>query len=103
MVIVDDLELFISYEQFEELSKVLDYPTFDFTDKQKEAFTSLLSAITTLVEITTGVDKIKEDPQDNRILECAMVADADFIISGDEHLLSVKKLGRTKIKSAATF
>ena len=33
------------------------------------------------------VNAIKEDPDDNRILECALAARADMIVSGDGHLL----------------
>jgi predicted nucleic acid-binding protein len=33
------------------------------------------------------VNAVKEDPDDNRILECALAAGADMIISGDGHLL----------------
>lgn len=36
---------------------------------------------------------IAQDPADNRILECALAAGADFIVSGDKHLL---RLGRFK-------
>jgi putative PIN family toxin of toxin-antitoxin system len=33
------------------------------------------------------VDAVKDDPDDNRILECALAAGADVIVSGDGHLL----------------
>ena len=33
------------------------------------------------------VNAVREDPDDNRILECALAADADTIVSGDGHLL----------------
>ena len=33
------------------------------------------------------VNAVKEDPDDNRILECALAAGADLIVSGDGHLL----------------
>ena len=33
------------------------------------------------------VNAVKEDPNDNRIIECALAADADLIVSGDGHLL----------------
>jgi uncharacterized protein len=35
-VIDGEIELFISYDQFDELSRVLDYPKFDFTDEQRQ-------------------------------------------------------------------
>jgi len=33
------------------------------------------------------VNAVKEDPDDNRILECALAAGTDLIVSGDGHLL----------------
>jgi putative PIN family toxin of toxin-antitoxin system len=98
-----DVELFISYSQFEELSRVLDYPKFGFTEEQKSRFKALISAIATFVQPTTELDIVKDDPSDNRILECALVAKVDVIISGDEHLLSLGRLGRTKIMTASNF
>jgi putative PIN family toxin of toxin-antitoxin system len=103
MVVRGEIELFTSREQFEELSRVLDYPKFEFSDKQKVGFKSLLSSVASFVETATELDIIKEDPTDNRILECAMVADVDFIVSGDEHLLSIKKFGRIEILTASEF
>jgi uncharacterized protein len=33
------------------------------------------------------VSEIKNDPDDDRILECALAANADAVVSGDRHLL----------------
>ena len=39
-------------------------------------------------EATEDLDVIEEDPADNRILECALAADAEFLVTGDKkHLL----------------
>ena len=35
------------------------------------------------------VNAVREGPDDNRILECALAADADVIVSGDRHLLKL--------------
>jgi putative PIN family toxin of toxin-antitoxin system len=96
-VIDGEIELFISHEQFEELARVLDYPKFDFTEEQKARFMALISAIATFVEPKRRLNIVKADPSDNRILEYAQVADVDFIVSGDEHLLHLGNLGRTKM------
>lgn len=37
------------------------------------------------------ISAIKEDPTDNYILACAISSQASFIISGDRHLLKLKK------------
>jgi len=96
------LELYLSYEQFEELSRVLEYPKFDFTEEQKMRFKALISSVATFVQ-PIELDVIKADPADNRVLECALVAKLDFIISGDDHLLSIRRFGRAKIMTASNF
>jgi predicted nucleic acid-binding protein len=37
-----------------------------------------------------ALDVIHDDPDDNRILECAVAGHADVIVSGDRHLLRLK-------------
>jgi len=34
---------------------------------------------------------IKEDPDDNKIIECAISSNSEFIITYDKHLLKVKE------------
>jgi predicted nucleic acid-binding protein len=46
---------------------------------------------------------VREDPQDNRILECAVEGKADFIISGDNHLLNKKEFNGIRIVNAKEF
>jgi predicted nucleic acid-binding protein len=46
---------------------------------------------------------IEDDPDDNRILECALEAGADLIISGDHHLLELKQIQKVKILSPSDF
>lgn len=36
------------------------------------------------------MDVIKEDPSDNKYLACAHEGEADYIVSGDHHLLDIK-------------
>jgi len=102
-VVDGEFDLFMSYAQYEELAKVLDYPKFGFTEEQKTRFKTLVSRITTSIKTPIELDVVKEDPSDNRILECALAADVDFIVSGDEHLLSLETFGRIRIVSARDF
>ncbi|OGD20286.1 MAG: putative toxin-antitoxin system toxin component, PIN family [Candidatus Aminicenantes bacterium RBG_16_63_16] len=44
---------------------------------------------------------VLEDDGDNRILECAVEANADYIVSGDHHLLALKNFRRIKILRAS--
>jgi uncharacterized protein len=43
-----------------------------------------------IVEPNETILEIKDDPEDNKILECAIAANANYIISGDKHLLNLK-------------
>ena len=85
------------------MARVLDYPKFNFSEEEKSRFKALISAAATFVKPTTRLDIIKEDPSDNMILECALVSNADFIISGDEHLLGLANFRGAKIVSAGFF
>jgi len=51
----------------------------------------------------TRIDVVKDDPTDNRILECAVASGSDYLVSGDNHLLKVGKDSGVKILKAADF
>lgn len=43
------------------------------------------------------LDVIKSDPDDNKILECAVACGAEYLVSGDAHLLGLKEYTGIKI------
>ena len=43
-----------------------------------------------ILEPSVKIDIIKDDPDDNKILECAVAGNADCIVSNDRHLLKLK-------------
>ena len=43
------------------------------------------------------------DEPDNRILECALAADADLIVTGDRAMLALERIGNTRIVSLADY
>ena len=43
----------------------------------------------------------KANPDDNRILECALASRSDYIVSGDKHLLSVRTFQGMRIVKLA--
>ncbi|MBI4152630.1 putative toxin-antitoxin system toxin component, PIN family [Candidatus Woesearchaeota archaeon] len=81
----------------------MDYPKFNFTEEQKATFISIILEIATMVEITGKVKVIVDDPDDNAILETAIVGNANCLISGDPHLLKLKEFARVKIITASEF
>jgi len=46
---------------------------------------------------------VEDDPSDNKILECALEAEADYIVSGDRHLLDLREYRGIKILSSGEF
>lgn len=56
-----------------------------------------------LVKPNIKLSVVKEDEDDNRILECAETANVDYIISGDGHLLSLKNHKNIRIVSPKEF
>ena len=56
-----------------------------------------------LVIPTQRVDIIREDPPDNMFLECALEARADYIVSGDSHLLNLSRYRRIEIVTPKEF
>ena len=52
---------------------------------------------------TSKVQVIKEHPANNSVLECALAACADYIVSGDKHLLKVASFEKTKLLSVNGF
>jgi uncharacterized protein len=48
-------------------------------------------------------DRIKKDKSDNKFLACALEAKADFVVSGDKHLLELKHYQGIQIVNAKIF
>ena len=56
-----------------------------------------------LVKIDNKLRVIPADPDDDKVVECAHVAKADFIVSGDRHLLDLENYQEIPILRATTF
>jgi uncharacterized protein len=50
----------------------------------------LLTRVAEIISPTITLHIIKDDPSDDRILECAVSGQADLIVSGDHHLTNLK-------------
>lgn len=85
------IQLYTSRKILLELAEKLRDKFFWQEDDIREVVEGIL-VFTELIKPTRTVAVIKEDPDDNMILECAEAAKADCIVSGDKkHLLSLKQ------------
>ena len=98
-----EIKLVISDKQFDELERVLDYPKFLFTEEQKKRFKALVLSVATLVTPKEKISIVKEDPDDDMVLECGIAADVDYIVTGDTNLLKLKEFRGIKIRTAKEF
>lgn len=96
-----NFKLIISLEIFKELKKVLSRPKFWLSQKQIGDALMHIIEIAEIVEPNIKLDIIKEDPDDNKILECAVFAKADYIVSGDKHLLKLKNVNGIPIVTSS--
>jgi putative PIN family toxin of toxin-antitoxin system len=57
----------------------------------------------TLVGIPGVLDAVPRDAEDNAILECAQAGQAQFVITGDDDLLTLRSFQAIELLSAAEF
>ncbi|MGE5580487.1 MAG: putative toxin-antitoxin system toxin component, PIN family [Bacillota bacterium] len=86
------LELCISPAILEELTKVLSRPRLAVIAAHPDLPTVLswLHTSTHLVFPSLALSVVAEDPDDNHIIECAVESGAEAVITGDDHLASIK-------------
>jgi len=61
-----------------------------------------ISSVATIKKTKANIHVLSDIP-DNRILECALAGEADFIVTGDKPMLALKRFNATHIISLANF
>lgn len=102
MAIDGDIEIAVSLPIVEEVIRVL-RDKFQWDGYRLQDARRQILGLTRLVAPGQTLDVVKEDEPDNRILECAMEAGSDFIISADKDLLRLGSYGGASIMRAADF
>ena len=59
--------------------------------------------VSTLVQIDRSLRVVKDDPDDDKVLECALAGEAQYVVTGDSHLLDMKHYGRIVIVTPVDF
>ena len=95
--------LFTSPALIREAERVLSYPKFCITKTRRDEFLALLAETATIVEPGFTLDLVTADPSDNRILECALAGDCRYVVTGDQHLLSLPSFQGIQILTPDAF
>lgn len=102
-----EFEHIVSQALLDEYTRALEYDhvrkLHGRTDMQIEALLTDIVEVATLVQPLVSLAVIRDDPDDNMVLECAVAGGADFIVSGDKHLLSLVEYEGIRILSPADF
>lgn len=93
-LIIDEIADVINRRRIVELTKMSQDERADFIDKLIERS-----------DVTAGKQslQITRDVKDDKFLICAIEAKADYIITGDEDLLTLKEYGGIKILTPREF
>ena len=101
----DEVELFTSRVLLAELTRILRRAKFDKAITASGMSLDVLvlgyADIATLVTPEAIPATVLNDPDDDHVLACALAAKADYIVSGDRHLLDLKEHQGIRIVTVA--
>lgn len=103
LAVEGSFELVISKSIISEIESIL-REKFKWSKKQISETISYIKDITTVIKPGIPLSAVKNDPSDNKILECAVSTRANYIVTGDRnHLLPIKEYRRIKIVNPVEF
>ncbi|MCX6748777.1 MAG: putative toxin-antitoxin system toxin component, PIN family [Candidatus Pacearchaeota archaeon] len=88
--IKENVQIFSSQGIIEEYKEIL-ARDFDYNKQEIGEILKRVLQFLTLVTPSKKIDVVKEDVDDNKIVECAIESKAGYIISYDKHLLKLKE------------
>ena len=97
------IQLVLTEEITGEMTGVLEGKKFQYPKEITDLIIQELEVLAEIVKPKARIMVIEKDPEDNRLLECAQKSHADYIVSGDMHLLEIKDFKATKILTPEEF
>lgn len=103
----DRFHLVTSEAILHEIDRVLHYPRIRkrhrWTEDEITVFVGDLARLALLASGEQTLRVISDDPSDNRYLECAIQGEADYLVSGDQHLLQLGAYQKIRIVTPRDF
>jgi uncharacterized protein len=96
------VNLYLSPPILAELVRVLQVK-FQLSLEQIEEVVAVVRGAASVVEITGTVHVVSDDPSDDKFVETAQIANVEYLVSGDYHLLSCHALGKVRVVTARMF
>ena len=101
--LLEEHTVILSSQMLAELADVLSRDKFFVTIAQVDRFISILVRKAKMVSVHSISRVILEDPDDDIVLNTALSGKADYIVSGDKHLLKVACYKKMQIVSVNEF
>lgn len=76
---------------------------FKFSEEKVQESVSDVRAYSRLVKIFGNLQAVEADPDDDMVLECAVIGNATYIVTGDKHLLRLGHFQHIAIMKATEF
>jgi putative PIN family toxin of toxin-antitoxin system len=96
-------ELYITREIMVEIENVLKRKKFHADINTITLFMELIERVGNKIIPKEKISNASRDKTDDKYIECATESSADYIISGDIHLLEIKEYKGIKILNAADY
>jgi putative PIN family toxin of toxin-antitoxin system len=93
----------INHEILNVLHRDYIYAKYNLNEETIDNISVFLYEGAILTEDHYTVLKVKRDPEDNKFIACALEGEADYIVSGDKHLLDLKHYKSIQIVDARGF
>jgi putative PIN family toxin of toxin-antitoxin system len=87
----------------DEFQEVIRREKFGLSSDLVVEIVALVTEIAEIIVPRSNLDIISDDPSDNKFIECAIDGRADYIISGDKHLLDHDTYRGVQILRAKDF
>jgi putative PIN family toxin of toxin-antitoxin system len=102
MAVDGDIEVAVSAPIIRETLRVL-REKFDWDGYRLNDAKQQILGLARLVEPAQALDVVKDDPDDNRIVECAVEAGSEYIVTKDKDLLRLAEYGTIQMIRPSDF
>ena len=104
LLLSDKIDILFSRELFNELEITAKRRKFRkyFDTEQVETLLQMLVEVVEIIDVRSVVE-VCRDSKDNFLLDLAQDGHTDYLITGDQDLLALKQLGKTKIVTLTDF
>ena len=94
--IQSNIEIFTTSEILDEFSEVLQRD-FKYNTEETNNIIKKVLLFATFINPKNKIDIVKDDPDDNKVIECAVESLSTYIITYDKHLLKLGEYQNIKI------